>query len=163
MSDLPPPSEPLAPPSLAPPAAPLPAVSPPTGPSGYAPAAVGHVPPHLGGAYYGIGLVILLSVVTFGIWTFLWVWRTAEDLKRYNGDGLGGPISLVLRFFVWPALLFTIPNEVQHMYERDGRRSPVSTAWGFWVLLPLVGWIIWYVNVQRALNDFWLSKGAQPG
>jgi len=121
------------------------------------------VPERLGGAYYSAGLVILLSIVTFSIWTFLWVWRTADDLQKYNGDGLGPGISLLLRFVFWPALLFTMPNEINNMYERDGRESPVNVWWGLWVLLPLIGWIIWYVKVQRALNDFWLSKGAQPG
>jgi len=123
---------------------------------------VGRLPEQVGGAYYSPGLVILLSIVTLSIWTFLWVYRTSEDLKRYNGEGLGGVISLVLRFFVWPVLFFTMPNEVQKMYQRDGRESPVSTIWGLWFLLPIVGWIIWYLRVQDALNDFWLSKGAQP-
>ena len=48
------------------------------------------MPDRLGGPYYSIGLVILLSIVTFGIWTYLWTYRTNEDLKRHNGDGLGG-------------------------------------------------------------------------
>ena len=33
----------------------------------------------------------------------------------------------------------------------------------FYLLLPLIGNIIWYVKVQEALNEFWLSKGAQQG
>ena len=65
--------------------------------------------------------------------------------------------------FVSPVLMFTIPNEIKNMYERDGRESPVSAVWGLWFLLPLIGNIIWYVKVQRPLNEFWLSKGAQRG
>ena len=48
------------------------------------------------------------------------------------------------------------------MYERDGRESPVSTLWGLWFLLPIIGHFIWYFKVQAALNDFWVSKGTQP-
>ena len=123
------------------------------------------MPDRLGGAYYSLGLVILLSIVTFGIWTFLWTYRTNEDLKRYNGDGLGGVLGVVIYSFSLSAcvLMFTIPNEIKNMYERDGRQSPVSAVWGLWFLLPLIGNIIWYVKVQQSLNDFWLSKGAQPG
>jgi hypothetical protein len=121
------------------------------------------VPEHLGGAYYSVGIVILLMIVTLGIWGFFWTWRTNEDLKKYNGDGLGGGIGIVLYFFINVVLMFTIPNEVQHMYERDGRQSPVSAVWGLWFLLPIVGHFIWYIKVQHALNDFWVSKGAQPG
>ena len=59
-------------------------------------------------------------------------------------------------------LMFTIPNEIQKMYQRDGRQSPISTVWGLWFLLPLIGNIVWYVKVQRVLNEFWASKGSTP-
>jgi hypothetical protein len=39
----------------------------------------------------------------------------------------------------------------------------VTALWGLWFLLPLIGNIIWYVKVQRALNDLWLSNGARQG
>jgi hypothetical protein len=137
---------------------------PPPSPSG-PPPTYGHrrgvAPREAAGAYYDIGLVILLSIVTFSIWTFLWVWRTNEDLQRYNGDGLGPGVALALRFLCWPVLMFTIPNEVKNLYVRDGRTSPVDAVWGLWVLVPVIGWIIWYVRVQTALNDFWRSKGAR--
>jgi hypothetical protein len=58
-------------------------------------------------------------------------------------------------------LMFTIPNEIKNMYERDGRQSPISALWGLWFLLPLIGHIIWYVKVQRTLNEFWRSKGSR--
>ena len=57
--------------------------------------------------------------------------------------------------------MFTIPNEIEKMYQRDGRQSPISTVWGLWFLLPLIGNIIWYVKVQRVLNEFWASKGSR--
>jgi hypothetical protein len=41
------------------------------------------------------------------------------------------------------------------------RQSPVAVVLGLWFLLPLVGNIIWYVKVQRVLNDLWSSKGAR--
>jgi Domain of unknown function (DUF4234) len=158
MSDLPPPSA-NPPPPLVPPSA---AQGQGPGSVGYRVVAVGQPPARLEGVYYSAGLVILLSIVTFGIWTFLWTFRTSEDLKRYNGDGLGGVIGLVVLFVFSPILMFTIPNEIEKLYQRDGQRSPISTVWGLWVLLPLLGPFIWYLKVQRSLNDFWLSKGTQP-
>jgi hypothetical protein len=151
MSDLPPPpaggnNPPPPPPASRP-------TSTPFGP-------VGVVPREVGGAYYSTGLVILLSIVTFGIWTFLWTYRTNEDLKKYNGDGLGGVLALVIHFVFSPVLMFTIHNEIKNMYERDERQTPITAVWGLWVLLPLIGNIIWYIKVQRTLNEFWLSKGA---
>jgi membrane protease YdiL (CAAX protease family) len=120
----------------------------------------GEVPPSVGGAFYSIGLVILLTIVTCGIWSILWSYRTNEDLKKYNRDGLGGVLGVVICILLAVVLMFTIPNEIKNMYERDGRESPVNPLWGLWFLLPIIGNIIWYVKVQGALNDFWVSKGA---
>jgi hypothetical protein len=130
-------------------------------PSGYAPQA-GVVPESVGGVYYNTGLVILLQIITLGIFGIFWTYRTNEDLKKYNGDGLGGVLGVVLYLLLGVVLMFTIPNETHHMYERDGRQSPVSAIWGLWFLLPIIGHIIWYVKVQGALKEFWLSKGASP-
>jgi hypothetical protein len=121
----------------------------------------GVVPDRVGGPFYSTGLVILLTIVTLGIWPFLWTYRTSEDLKAYNGDGLGGWLGVVLYLFVSPVVMFTIPNEIKNAYERDGRESPVTALWGLWFLLPIIGHIIWYVRVQSALNDFWVAKGAR--
>jgi uncharacterized BrkB/YihY/UPF0761 family membrane protein len=148
MSDLPPP----------PPDAPPP---PPATSGAVAPA--GRPPDSIGGVYYSIGLTILLMIVTVGIWGIFWTYRTSEDLKRYNGDGLGGVLGVVIYLLLAVVLMFTIPNEIDKMYQRDGRESPVRAIWGLWFLLPLIGLFIWYFKVQRALNDFWLSKGSAPG
>ena len=47
------------------------------------------------------------------------------------------------------------------MYEDlDGERSPVSGIYGFWFLLPLISHLIWFIQVQGALNRYWEGKGA---
>jgi hypothetical protein len=164
----PPPSGASPPPGYAPPPgnvpppgyAPQGAGYPPGYPPGYQP--VGAVPPTLDGAAYNKGLVVLLMIVTCGLFGLYWTYRTCEDLKAYNGDGLGGGLGLVIYLIFSPVLMFTIPGEIEKMYQRDGRESPVSAMLGLWVLLPIIGNFIWYFKVQDALNDFWLSKGAQP-
>jgi hypothetical protein len=140
-------------PSSVPP--PPPAVIPGGGTAGYVPASIGSV-------WYNAGLNILLTIVTCFVWAFLWTYHTSEDLKKRNGDGLGGVIALVILFVFSPIIYFTIPNEIKNMYERDGREPPVTAIWGLWVLLPIIGNFIWYLKVQRVLNEFWLSKGALP-
>ncbi len=124
---------------------------------------VGQVPERLGGAFYSPGLVILYTIITLGIFGAIWTYRTHEDLKKYNGDGLGGTLGVVVYILLSPVLMFTMPGEIEKMYQRDGRQSPVRPIIGLWFLLPIIGNIIWYLKVQDALNDFWLSKGAQPG
>ncbi len=122
---------------------------------------VGRPPERAAGPYYSPGLVILLTIVTVGIWGALWTYRTSEDLKRYNNDGLGGVLGVVIYILLSVVLMFTIPNEIDKMYQRDGRQSPVRAIWGLWFLLPLIGNIIWYLKVQKALNEFWATKGSQ--
>ena len=123
---------------------------------------VGVVPQRLEKPFYSPGIVILLWIVTCSIWGAIWTYRTNEDLKKYNGEGLGGPVGVVVYLLLSPVLMFTIPNEIEKMYQRDGRQSPVSTLWGLWFLLPIIGHFVWYLKVQDALNDFWIGKGAQP-
>jgi hypothetical protein len=132
--------------------------APPVPAGGYAVA--GRPPDNIGGVFYSTGLTILLMIVTIGIWGFFWTYRTKEDLKRYNNDGLGGVLGVVIYFLLAVVLMFTIPNEIKNMYERDGRKSPVTAIWGLWFLLPIIGNIVWYVKVQRSLNEFWASKGS---
>ena len=97
----------------------------PAAPGGYY-TPVGQPPHNIGGVFYSVGLTILLMIVTLGIWGFFWTYRTNEDLKRYNGDGLGGVLGIVIYFLLAVVLMFTIPNEIKNMYERDGRKSPVT-------------------------------------
>ena len=118
------------------------------------------VPDDISGVFYSKGLTILLTIVTCGIWGIFWTYRTNEDLKKYNGDGLGGVLGVVIYLLLSVVLMFTIPNEIKNMYERENRDSPVSAIWGLWFLLPLIGHLIWYLKVQGALNEFWTSKGA---
>jgi len=109
-----------------------------------------------------IGLWILLSIVTLGIANYVWVWRTQEEVKRRCGNGVGGWLGLVIYFVIAPVTFFLIPNEVQKLYQSEGEESPVGTLMGLWFLLPIIGWIIWFVKVQGALNDFWEARGATP-
>ena len=163
-NDAPPPSDVPPPAGGPPPGGPPPGGPPPGGPyaAGPPPQPVGVVPETVGGPYNSPWLVVLLMIVTCGIWGIFWTYRTSEDLKKYNGDGLGGVLGIVIYLLLPVVLMFTIPGEIEKMYQRDGRQSPVSPLWGLWFLLPIVGLFIWYFKVQGALNDFWVSKGAAP-
>jgi hypothetical protein len=107
------------------------------------------------------GTQILLTIVTLGIWAVVWTYRQYEDLKNYNGEGMGGGMAVVISLFLGFLIPFMLANEVAKLYQRDGLEPPVSAITGLWaLLLPVVGGLIWYVRVQRAINDFWVSKGA---
>ena len=107
-----------------------------------------------------IGLTILLTIVTFGIWTFFWSFWTGEDLKRYRHDGLGGLVYLLINFILSPVVMFLMADEVAKLYEDAGEEPPITAIWGMWFLLPLIGHLIWYIRIQNALNTFWTLRGA---
>ena len=111
-----------------------------------------------------VGMTMLLMIVTCGIWALLWYYQNHEEMKQYNGEGLGGGLALVIAVVFGLASPFLINSEVEKMYAKDGEQSPVKTADAAWILLPIVGFFIWFPKVQNALNDFWGRRGAPaPG
>ena len=81
-----------------------------------------------------IGLSILWAILTLGIYTFIWTYKTQDEIKRYSGNGVGGVLGLVIYILIAPVTFFVVPSEVRYMYEDlDGERSPVSG-----ILRPLV-------------------------
>ena len=110
-----------------------------------------------------IGKSILLAIVTLGIYPIVWVYKTHDEIKRYSGNGVGGVLGLVIYILLAPVTYFVVPSEVRYMYEDlDGERSPVKGIYGFWFLLPLIGGLIWFSQVQGALHRYWQGKGAPP-
>jgi hypothetical protein len=104
---------------------------------------------------------ILLTIVTLGIWSIVWVYRQHKDIVSYRGTGVGGGLGAVIYFFISPVTWFLLPHEVEaELYHRSGERSPVRTLVGLWLLLPIVGNFVWYFKVQAAINDFWVARGA---
>ena len=110
-----------------------------------------------------VGLSILWFILTIGIYGIYWVYKTQEEVRRYSGNGVGGVLGIVIYILISPVTFFIVPSEVRYMYEDlDGGKSPVRGIYGLWFLLPIVGSIIWFVQVQGALNRYWESKGASP-
>jgi hypothetical protein len=131
---------------------------PPTWPAPYMPAS-GAV-----GQARSTGLQVLLFVVTFGIWGYVYFFQTHDEMKRHSGEGIGGVVALLVAFLVWMASPFLLSHEVGRLYERSGRRKPVSALTGLWFfpgIFLLVGPLIWFVLTNRALNDHWRSLGAR--
>jgi hypothetical protein len=129
------------------------------------PVAYGALPPGPLGKVRSTGACIALCVVTLGIYSLIWYFKTHEEIKRHTNSGLGGGLALVLSFFVTFVMWFLTPSEIGGLYERRGMRAPVSGATGLWALL--LGWcfglglIIWFVKVNGALNAYWRAQGAR--
>ena len=107
-------------------------------------------------------MCILLTIVTFGIYSLVWFYQTHDEMKRHTGSGLGGGLALVLAFFVGFVMPYITSSEVGAMYERAGDPPPVTWATGLWYfpgMLILVGPLIWFIQTNAALNDYWRSQG----
>lgn len=103
-------------------------------------------------------LVVIFVIITLGIYALYWYYQVGREMKEYNGSGLGPVANLLLGFFVGIVLLFTIPNDVKETYARDGKVAGISALTGFWILLPIVGGIVWYVKIQNRLNALWEGR-----
>ena len=104
--------------------------------------------------------VIILSIITLGIYALYWYYKTYQEMKDHSGEGIGGLVGLLLAIFCNIVNWFVMPSEVENLYKAAGQQAPVSAITGLWNLLPLLGTIIWIVKVQGGLNDYWKSKGA---
>jgi hypothetical protein len=104
--------------------------------------------------------VIIFSIITLGIYTLYWYYVVFEDLKQRTNNGVGGLVGLILGLCLGIVNIFLLPAEIGNMYAQEGLEKPVTGLTGFWVLIPLVGSIIWFVKVQNAMNHRWEASGA---
>jgi hypothetical protein len=106
----------------------------------------------------GIGFGILIFIITIGIYSLYWVFKTQEEVKNHSGQGVGGVLGLVIYIVVSVVTWFLVPSEVGKMYRQDGRVAPFTGWTGLWLLLPIIGAFVWFIKVQGALNQYWESK-----
>ncbi|MCY7303758.1 MAG: DUF4234 domain-containing protein [Thermoleophilia bacterium] len=112
----------------------------------------------------GVWFVILIGVVTFGIYWLYWVFKTQEEMKKRTGEGLGGVLGLVVWLVVSPVSAFVIPSELGNMYAGDGKEKPVTGLTGLWLFpfgIFVIPAIVWAVKVQGSLNRYW-DEAATP-
>ena len=76
------------------------------------------------GQQRGIGFAILIAIITFGIYSIYWVFKTQEEVKNHSGQGVGGVLGLVIYIVVGVVSWFLIPSEIGKMYKQDGREAP---------------------------------------
>jgi Domain of unknown function (DUF4234) len=105
-------------------------------------------------------IVIVLSIVTLGIYAIYWQYAMFREMKDYSGRGIGGVLGLVLAIILSIVNVFVMPSEVGNLYASEGQPRPVQGITGFWILLPIIGGFVWLFKVQGHLNKFWVAHGA---
>lgn len=127
-------------------------------PPGWAPQGGGQI-----GKIRGTGVSILLFIVTFGLYGLYWYFVVHDEMKSHTGTGLGGGIALLIYLVFSPVSAFLVSDEVGKLYSRRGQQPPVTALTGLWVFpgaFLLVLPIVWFVQTNGALNDYWRSLGA---
>lgn len=114
------------------------------------------------GQQRGVGKAILLAIVTLGIYSYVWTYKTHQEIKQHSGIGVGGVVGLVIYMAVSAVTFFVLPSEIRQMHAARGIESPVKGTTGLWLLLPIIGWIVWFAQVQGALNNYWADAAAAP-
>jgi hypothetical protein len=72
----------------------------------------------------GIAFVIIISIITLGIYFLYWLYKTGEETKKYSGDGLGGVLWLVIGLLIGIVMWFVAPSEVGKLYSARASTSP---------------------------------------
>ncbi len=116
-------------------------------------------------------VVLILLIVTFGLYGFVYHYSTFEELRNWRGQGWSGMLYLIFQFLLPPvtiAVPWLIPAYIGRMYAEDGQTKPITGLSGFWLVLPFLGGIIWLLVCQYRMNEFWedkmeASRSARPG
>jgi hypothetical protein len=104
--------------------------------------------------------VILLSIITLGIYSLYWQYASFKEIKAHADEGIGGGLGLLFAILLGIVNVFLLPAEIGALYAREGREKAISGLTGFWAFIPLVGWIIWVLKTQGHLNRYWESHGS---
>ena len=105
--------------------------------------------------------VVLLSIITLGIYALYWHFVMFRDTREFSRHGFGGITGLVLTILLPFLPPFLLPWQVGVARVGVNRDRRVSAVWGLWWLLPIVGWIVWVYAIQGAANELWESHGAR--
>jgi hypothetical protein len=112
------------------------------------------------------GTCILLMIVTLGFYGWYYFYKVHEEMKAHSGQGIGGPVALIITIVVGIVTPFLTSGEVGGLYERAGQVKPVSGTTGLWYfpgVFIIVGPLIWFIKTNGALNAYWRSVGVVEG
>ena len=114
-----------------------------------------------------VGAAIVLSIVTLGIYYFIWLYKSFSEIKRWRGQGISGGLAVVLSLVTLGFFgVFLLPSYVGRMYKEAfiargedpltaAQKVPITGWSGFLHLIPWIGSFIWMAKVQSKLNNFW--------
>ena len=107
------------------------------------------------------GKVVLLTVVTLGIYAYVYNYKVHGEMQRHSGRGVGAGVALLLTFIANVAMPFVTSSEVGSLYSRRGEQPPVKAWTGLWFMGPLLGGYIPFVVAAVAIGAS-TTPGEEP-
>jgi len=102
------------------------------------------------------GAVILLSFITFGIYTIIWYYRINKEIKEHDRKQNFSPGWATVAFccpIVNLVSAYNTADRIKRMQKADGSQDLISPGAALvWVLVFGIGYPI---VVQGALNNHW--------
>lgn len=107
-----------------------------------------------------VALVIVLSVITCGIYTFYWLYRTEDDLKAYLQDESINPgLDLLLSILCVPYIIYLAYKYGKLIVEAQklaGIQQEDNSV--LYLILSIFGFsIVSFGIMQSQLNKVWQS------
>ena len=115
------------------------------------------------GRVRSVVLISLLTVLTVGIYFFIWFYQLNKDLQRHLGAKVN-PMGRLLLFILVPVVGWFIATLLTGRSVRRAQLNAstesliVPTYHAVWAaFVPVVGWLIAAGYLQRGANRAWLK------
>ena len=115
------------------------------------------------GRVRSVVLITLLTIITLGIYWFVWFYQVNRDLQKHLGSGVNPAGRLVLFILVpvvgwFVAVLLTGRSVRRAQLNASTESLTVPSYHAVWAaLVPVVGWMIAAGYLQRGANRAWLK------
>jgi hypothetical protein len=105
------------------------------------------------------GVVILLVIVTLGIYAFVWYYKINKEISLHDPNQDFSPGLATFALIIPIANLVSVYNtadRIKRMQKSDGEQDLISPGVALiWALLFGIGY---YIYVQGALNNHWYES-----
>ncbi|MCK9252973.1 MAG: DUF4234 domain-containing protein [Eubacteriales bacterium] len=110
-------------------------------------------------------LVIVLSIVTCGIYQIVWLFMVSNEINNAAGEKKVDPvIFFLLGLLCFPLMYVGLYKIDEALFELNPRYGlPAEKRFILWLLLSLVGigWLFMGYQVQENLNNMWARTAPQ--
>ena len=109
-------------------------------------------------------VVLLLGVITFGIYIYYWYYQIMEDINRASGEqrinSVGLLIGSILCFPIIWVVLYKVDKELARLAGEEGTYYRENFI--LWLLLTIfcgIGTIVALFQICGAYNQIWEKRG----